>query len=80
MDTTEVDLTFVDETIKRIGRAKSGLIPILQVIQGHYGYLPREGLERVCEQTEITAADIAGVSTFFDQFRHRPAGEHLIHV
>ncbi|MCL5279753.1 MAG: NAD(P)H-dependent oxidoreductase subunit E, partial [Planctomycetes bacterium] len=28
----------------------------------------------------FTPASIAGVSTFYDQFRHRPAGRHIIHV
>jgi len=34
----------------------------------------------VCEITEITPAAIAGVSTFYSQFRHRPVGEHIISV
>ena len=37
-------------------------------------------MQRVCETTEITSAAISGVSTFYDQFRHTPAGEHTIHV
>ena len=77
---TELDLTFVDETIERIGRGRAGLIAILQAIQNHYRYLPREALWRVCQTTEITPADITGVSTFYDQFRHQPVGEHLIYV
>jgi len=77
---TDVDLTCVDETVERIGRAKSGLIPILQAVQEHYRYLPQAALERVCELTEITPADVAGVSTFYDQFRHRPVGDHIAYV
>ncbi len=76
----ELDLTFVEETVKRVGAGKEKVLEILQAIQGHYGYLPNEALRRVCELTEITPASIAGVSTFYDQFRHRPAGKHIIHV
>ena len=76
----ELDLTFVDQTVGRVGTGKEKVLELLQAIQGHYGYLPNEALRRVCELTEITPASIAGVSTFYDQFRHRPAGRHIIHV
>ena len=77
---SELDLTFVDKAIERIGRGREGLIAILQALQNEYGWLPEEALWRVCELSEITPADISGVSTFYDQFRHRPVGDHLIHV
>ena len=77
---TELDLAFVDEAVRRIGRTREALIPLLQAVQNHCGWLPEEALWRVCKLTEITAADLAGVSTFYDQFRHKPVGEHLIHV
>ena len=76
----QADLTFVDSLIERIGREPEAVIPILQAIQEHYRYLPREVLERVCEISEITPARIEGVSTFYTQFRHRPAGKHTIRV
>jgi len=76
----ELDLTFVEELVERIGTGKDEVLEILQAIQGHYGYLPKEALQRVCDRTDITPASIAGVSTFYDQFRHRPAGEHTIRV
>jgi len=79
-DMTDIDLTFVQEAVRQVGTKRSGLIHLLQTIQGHYRYLPREAMERVCELTEITPADIAGVSTFYDQFRHRPVGEHIVYV
>ena len=76
----ELDLTFVDEAVEQIGTGQEMVLEILQAIQGHYRYLPKAVLERVCELTDITPASIAGVSTFYDQFRHRPVGRHIIHV
>jgi NADH-quinone oxidoreductase subunit F len=76
----EVDLTFVDQTVEQIGTGTDKVLAILQAIQGHYGYLPSEALQKVCDLTEITPATITGVSTFYDQFRHRPAGKHTIRV
>ena len=73
-----LDLSFVDNTIEEMGRGTEAAIPILQAIQEHYRYLPEEALQRVCEITEITPAQITGVATFYSQFRHRPMGRHLI--
>ena len=75
-----IDLNFVDQTVEELGRNPDAVIPILQALQGHYRYLPREALERVCHITQITPAAITGVSTFYTQFRHRPVGKHLISV
>lgn len=75
-----VDLSKVDEIVARLGKSASNTIPILQAIQDHYRYLPKEALRRVCGLTEITPATIAGVATFYTQFRHQPVGRHLISV
>lgn len=77
---SDLDLSFVDEAVARIGRGPDAVIPVLQAIQDHYHYLPPEALQRVCALTEITPAAITGVSTFYTQFRHRPVGKHRIQV
>ena len=75
-----VDLKFVEETVERIGRKPEALIPILQALQEHHGYLPKEALARLGELTEIQPSAISGVSTFYDMFRHKPAGKHILRV
>jgi NADH-quinone oxidoreductase subunit F len=77
---TDLDLSFVDRTVERLGRRPEAVIGILQAIQEHYRYLPQAALERVCQITEITPATITGVATFYGQFRHRPVGRHIISV
>ena len=47
---SDLDLSFVDETIARLGRGAEVVIPILQAIQTHYRYVPREAIERICER------------------------------
>lgn len=74
------DLTFVDEAVERCGREPDAVIPILQALQDHYGYLPEEGLRRVCESSRITPAHITGVASFYDMFRHKPVGKHIVRV
>ncbi len=74
------DLSYVDEAVRRIGDTPDAAIPLLQALQEHYGYLPEAGLRRVCELTRITPAALTGVSSFYDMFRLRPAGKHLIRI
>ncbi|RKY08164.1 MAG: proton-conducting membrane transporter [Planctomycetota bacterium] len=66
--------------MERLGASPDKVLEILQAIQDHYGYLPQEVLEHICEATEITPASITGISTFYDQFRHRPAGKYIVRV
>jgi len=75
-----IDLKFVDDLAKELGRGREAAVPILQAIQTHYRYLPDEALQRVCELTEITPAQIAGTSTFYAQFRRSPVGRHVVRV
>jgi NADH-quinone oxidoreductase subunit F len=75
-----IDLTKVDSIIPAAGKTADKVLPILQALQKAYGYLPQSALERVCEMTEITPAAIIGFSSFYDQFRFSPAGEHIIRV
>ena len=76
----ELDLAFVDQTLDRLGRNPDRILPVLQVLQRHYRYLPGEALRRVAQHSDITLAQIASVSTFYSQFRHRPVGRNLISV
>jgi NADH-quinone oxidoreductase subunit F len=76
----ELDLTFVDHAVEKIGTGEEKVLELLQAVQGHFGYLPEEALERICNLTQITPASITGVSTFYNQFRHHPVGRHIINV
>lgn len=77
---TEAELKHVDEVVARTGGRPEAVIPILQSLQEHYGYLPEPALQKVCKLTNITPAAIAGVSTFYDMFRHKPTGKHVVRV
>jgi NADH-quinone oxidoreductase subunit F len=76
----ELDLAFVDQTLDRLGRKPERILPVLQALQRHYRYLPGEALRRLAGESQITLAQIASVSTFYSQFRHRPVGRNLISV
>ncbi|MBN2244104.1 MAG: NADH-quinone oxidoreductase subunit NuoF [Acidobacteria bacterium] len=75
-----LDLGAVDAILEAEGNSPEAVIPILQAIQSHYRYLPDQALRAVCQKGGISASQIAGVSTFYTQFRHKPVGKHIIRV
>ncbi len=77
---TEAELREVDGIIEACGRGPDALVPLLQAVQHRFRHLPEEALRRICETTEIRAADVDAVSTFFPHFRRTPAGKHTVSV
>jgi NADH:ubiquinone oxidoreductase subunit E len=59
---------------------RSGLISILEDIQGRYGYLPEGALMSVAEKTNRSLVDVYGVATFYRAFSLKPRGKHLVSV
>jgi NADH-quinone oxidoreductase subunit F len=70
----------LEKIIEEQGREKRAVIPILQAIQARYNFLPEEALKIVCEKTEIPPDLILGVASFYNHFRLKPAGKHIVKV
>ena len=76
----KVELEDVLSWIKRIGSDSSSTVPLLQAAQSEYGYLPREAMDMIIQNTDITGSQVYGVATFYSQFRLKPVGRHIIRV
>ena len=61
-------------------RTRDALIPILQDIQGRFGFLPREAMEAAAKHCRISAVEVYGVATFYAQFKLKPVGKNTISV
>jgi NADH:ubiquinone oxidoreductase subunit F (NADH-binding)/NADH:ubiquinone oxidoreductase subunit E len=70
----------VNDVVRLTGRDSEKVILILQEVQKRLNWLPSEALKYICEVTDITPAQISGVSTFYSQFRHLPVGRHTIKI
>jgi NADH-quinone oxidoreductase subunit E len=66
--------------LRRFGRKRGNLIPILQKVQGKLGYLPREAMLEIAQFLGIAEVEVYGVVTFYNQFRLNPPGRHSIRV
>lgn len=59
---------------------KEELIPILQKVQGDYGYLPEPELLEIARFTRLPESRVYGVATFYAQFRFTPIGRNRVMV
>ncbi len=76
----DVDLSPTRELIEKYSQKKGALIPLLQDIQGAYGYVPDDAVQLVAKELEIFPVEIYGVLTFYTQFYLTPRGKHTIRV
>ncbi len=75
----ELDLSPLDEILDaRSPITSNDLCPLLQDIQGVYGYLPPAVLLTLSKRTGIPASQIYGVTTFYEQFHLEPHGRHTV--
>ena len=59
---------------------KDKLIPILQQVQGEYGYLPEEAMAAIAKVTGLPESRVYAVASFYAQFRFTPTGKHIVMV
>ncbi len=77
---TTFDYSVVDEILARIGCKQRNTIALLQAIQEHYRYLPREIFPYLSEKMGISEATIYGVATFYENFSLEPKGKYVIKI
>ncbi len=70
----------IAERLKSFGHSSGDLLPVLQMIQNKYSYLSKDAIKLVADHIGITASEVYGVATFYNQFRFNPPGKHQIKV
>ena len=68
------------EIAGRYPEARSGLLPMLHLVQSAEGRVTPEGIQACAEILEITPAEVSGVATFYTMYKRRPVGKHHIGV
>jgi NADH-quinone oxidoreductase subunit E len=88
MDIAELDAEENDEAamldiaseLSGFKKERSSLIPVLQIIQKKHSYLSEKSMQMVARHFGISASEVLGVATFYNQFRFHPPGKHQIKV
>ena len=74
------DFTVVDKMTSEHEAKPSAVIAVLQAIQEHYRYLPREIFPRLARRLGMSEASIYSVATFYENFSLEPKGKYVIKV
>lgn len=73
-------LARLDEVIKEYKDKPGALIPVLQMAQAIFGYLPEVALRKVSLGLNKSYSEVAGVVGFYSFFSTQPRGKHMIRV
>ncbi len=70
----------VRKALKRYGKKRRYLGPLLQDVQKRLGYIPEQAMTEIARHLGIPEVDVYGVVTFYNQFRLNPPGKHSVRV
>lgn len=70
----------VDGIIKKYDGRKDAIIAILQDVQAHFRWLPREVLSFISTKLKIPISSLYSIATFYKSFYLKPRGENVITV
>ncbi len=51
---------------------------ILHALQQAFGYVPEPAIPMIAQALNLSRAEVHGVFTFYHDFRHEPAGRHVL--
>lgn len=54
------------------------LLPILHDVQATFGHVPSEAVPFIARALNLSRAEVHGVVSFYHDFRHEPAGRHVL--
>ena len=74
------DKEFMKKLCSEYSQEKDNLIQMLNEVQEHFGYIPKEAQQELSEYLGIPMAEIYGVITFYSRFSLKPKGKYNISV
>jgi NADH:ubiquinone oxidoreductase subunit E len=70
----------LDDVLESYKSVPGALIPVLQIAQGMFGYLPESALKKIALTLDKPYSEVAGVVGFYSFFTTVPRGKHLVRV
>jgi NADH:ubiquinone oxidoreductase subunit E len=78
--TEEERLAQLDDVLKEYANVPGALIPVLQIAQAIFGYLPEDALKKIALALGKPYSEVAGVVGFYSFFTTVPRGQHMVRV
>jgi NADH:ubiquinone oxidoreductase subunit E len=76
----EETLERFEEILHDYRETPGALIPVLQIAQNMFGYLPEKALKRISLELGKPYSEVAGVVGFYSFFSTVPRGKHIVRV
>lgn len=76
----QFDFEIVDQILAANNMSQQAIIAIMQEIQEHYHYLPREIFPYLSKKLNMSEARIYSVATFYENFSLEPKGKYVIKI
>ena len=70
----------LQEIAARYPEPRSGLLPMLHLVQSAHGRVTPAGIEACAAILGISAADVSGVATFYTMYKRKPVGDYHVGV
>src|SRR5246500_4941757 len=66
------------EIIAEHDKVEGPTLVILHALQEAFGYVPEPAIPMIPAALNLSRAEIHGIVTFYHDFRHEPAGRHVV--
>ena len=66
------------EIIAEHSHLEGATLVILHALQQAFGYVPEPAVPLIAHALNLSRAEVHGVFTFYHDFRHKPAGRHVL--
>ena len=76
----EVDLAQINGIVSEYSHQKWALIPLLQRIQGEFGYIPPQSVPLMARSLGLFPSQVQGVISFYAQLYTQPRGRKVVRV
>lgn len=76
----KMDFSVIDAILQSNGYKQQAIISVLQDIQEHYRYLPREVFPYLADKMGMSEASIYSIATFYENFSLEPKGKYVIKI
>lgn len=76
----QIDFSVVDGILENNSYKQEAIISMLQDIQEHYHYLPREVFPYLAKKIGLSEVRIYSIATFYENFSLEPKGKYVIKI
>ena len=80
MTTSTWNADLARERIEALKDLQGAAVPILNALQEEFGYIDDAAIPLIADALNLSRAEVVGVAHFYHDYRHEPAGRHILKV